>query len=135
MPLYNQKAGSPISKNNHVPTRNIPALKRGSIHNFLIFFPANTPQKIENKGFIAKNNTKQTAIPAVPAKVTANHGHPIIKISTNIIQLITFLICRLSIAPLKYFKDYDIIVLECSVTITNLTLFERPLISMTLLKL
>ena len=38
------------------------------------------------------------------------------------------------ISSLKYFKDYVSIVLECSVTVATLTLFERPLIGRTLLQ-
>jgi len=68
-------AFSPISKNIHEPSRNKTVEIIGTPHRFLIFLPAKIPTIVEYIGFMAKNNTKQTAIPASPfTKVIASHG-------------------------------------------------------------
>ncbi|SCJ31434.1 Uncharacterised protein [uncultured Blautia sp.] len=51
-------------------------------------FPANTPHTAENMGLTPKNSRRQTAIPALPANVAANHGQPIINSIANIDQKI-----------------------------------------------
>ena len=81
-----KNAGSPISKNSHTPAKYNPAIIIGNDHNRFTFFPASTPVTTAKKGLIEKNNKKQTAIPILPANVTASHGQPIIKKIANIIQ-------------------------------------------------
>ena len=44
-----------------------------------MFLPAAAPQRAEKTGLTPKNNTKHRAMPALPAKVTANQGQTIIK--------------------------------------------------------
>ena len=97
------KAASPISKNNHAPNKNKIAEISGIHHRFLIFFPAMTPMKIENIGFIAKNKNKQAAIPASPfTKVIVSQGKASITTAEIAIQKITLLL-----TAYKYLHPYD----------------------------
>ena len=98
----------------------------GSAHNCLMFLPAIAPHTAENRGLIAKNNIKQTAIPALPANSTASQGQPIIKSIANIDQTINFLIQALSSTTSSSFNFLQI---RIYLSINCITFFNTSILS------